>query len=351
MLKKTLIGSCLSVTMLANVHAAELGKPISVTIDVPNYGLQAAVKTQKEITLMNILLSPEQQRILDSYNPAKASFALNRDSTLPSEAQLGMGNVPVLDQGRHGTCVTFATSAAIDAVIGQGDHVSQLCSLELGKTLENNGYEPSGWDGSWGYIVTDQYLRFGAISLKDQRSQGCAGTKEYPTDAQNNTGNNMSLREYKSLSNDLNNYFYIDHLMNFDQRLSSNFNNEKIELVVKEIKEAIHAGNRVTFGTILKIPSRELCTVGACATHNKRNDTWALTSEVDNPSNQQGGHEMVITGYDDTATAVDHDGKIHRGLFTLRNSWGASVGDNGNFYMTYDYFKKFAGEAQVIVKR
>lgn len=351
MLKKTLLASCLSVTMLANVYAVQLGKPISVTIDVPHKGLQGPV-TQKEIVLMNILLTPEQQRILNSYNPKESSLALiNKDSSLPSQVQLGMGSVPVLDQGRHGTCVTFATSAAIDATIDKGDYVSQLCSLELGKVLQENGYEPSGWDGSWGYIVTDQYLRFGAVSMKDQREQGCAGVKEYPRDAESNTGVAMKLREYKSLSEDLNYYFYVNPLMNFDQRLSKDVNNEKIEFVVKEIKEALHSGNRVTFGTILIIPPRDKCTVGACATHNATNDTWALTSELDLPNNGQGGHEMVITGYDDNATAIDHDGKTHKGLFTLRNSWGANVGDKGNFYMTYDYFKKFAGEAQVIAKR
>ena len=31
------------------------------------------------------------------------------------------------------------------------------------------------------------------------------------------------------------------------------------------------------------------------------------------------GHEMVIVGYDDNATAVDNTGKEHRGLLKLRN--------------------------------
>ena len=69
---------------------------------------------------------------------------------LSSSIDLGMNNVPVLDQGSHGTCVTFATTAAVDAVLGKGDYVSQLCNLELGATLEQFGYYPSGWDGSFG---------------------------------------------------------------------------------------------------------------------------------------------------------------------------------------------------------
>jgi len=41
------------------------------------------------------------------------------------------------------------------------------------------------------------------------------------------------------------------------------------------------------------------------------------------------GHEMLITGYDDNAVAKDENGYEHRGLLTLRNSWGEDVGDHG----------------------
>ena len=40
-----------------------------------------------------------------------------------------------------------------------------------------------------------------------------------------------------------------------------------------------------------------------------------------------GGHSMAIVGYDDT-----------RRVFIVRNSWGESWGDNGYFYLSYDYF-------------
>ena len=59
---------------------------------------------------------------------------------------------------------------------------------------------------------------------------------------------------------------------------------------------------------------------------------------------------MIITGYDDKAVAYDLNGKQHVGLLTLRNSWSENAGDNGNYYMTYDYFKKYASEAQAIIE-
>ena len=60
------------------------------------------------------------------------------------------------------------------------------------------------------------------------------------------------------------------------------------------------------------------------------------------------GHEMIITGYDDRAVAIDDHGRAHKGLLTLRNSWGALAGDKGDFYMSYDYFKAFVMEVQRI---
>ena len=35
---------------------------------------------------------------------------------------------------------------------------------------------------------------------------------------------------------------------------------------------------------------------------------------------------------------IDKNGLEHKGLITLRNSWGENAGDKGNFYMSYDYF-------------
>jgi C1A family cysteine protease len=91
--------------------------------------------------------------------------------------------------------------------------------------------------------------------------------------------------------------------------------------------------------------------MGAVGTHNAKDDTWVLTPEIARDiylRPQFGGHEMVITGYDDNAASVDDQGREHKGLFTLRNSWGDQFGDKGNFYMSYDYFKVLSIEVQRI---
>src|SRR5690606_15649749 len=112
----------------------------------------------------------------------------------------------------------------------------------------------------------------------------------------------------------------------------------KANAVMQNVKKALStplAGrqSRVTFGVLL--PTSH-CFVGACAKYHKKNDTWALTDAInyDILMPQLDGHEMVITGYDDNAVVTDNEGSMHRGILTLRNSWGAEVGDEGNFYMT-----------------
>jgi hypothetical protein len=118
---------------------------------------------------------------------------------------------------------------------------------------------------------------------------------------------------------------------------------------INEIKAALNEKDRVTFAVLLL--DFDLGTMGAVGTHNAQFDTWVLTPEIarDIYSNPLfGGHEMVITGYDDDAVATDAKGRQHKGLFTLRNSWGEQYGDKGNFYMSYDYFKVLVIEAQRI---
>lgn len=336
--------SILSAALLsANAFAIDMGKPVKTQVLVTKPGTTGTQK--KDVMVMKVNLTPKQQRALFSFQPKKT---LGKTSKLPPKAFVGMNDVPVLDQGRHGSCVTFATTAAIDAVIGKGDYVSQLCNLELGSYLENKGYMPSGWNGSFGPWILDQAMRFGIISKENQTTKSCAGVTEYPTYEWDNEGKEMSIDSFKEMSEDLGDRMYWYPLMNEFQRFENQFaDTDQAEKVLIQVKEALAKGNRATFGTFLAV--NPYCSAGACASYNTKQDTWALTRDIELPPYFTAGHEMVIIGYDDDAIATDNDGKKHRGLLTLRNSWGSDVGDNGNFYMTYDYFMKFVGEVHVIV--
>lgn len=265
-----------------------------------------------------------------------------------SVVQLGMNGVPVLNQGQHGTCATFANTAAVDAVLEKGDYVSQLCQLQLGNYLENNGYYPSGWDGSLGPIVLNQMSMFGIINKKTESQQGCGGLTAYPMYGPDPL-NPMTPDSYHNYSEGIaDRYFSWSPILDVNDVM---FNEYQSETTLAQVKNALSKGERVTFGVLLF--NFEQGSVGAVGTRNSKNDTWILTPEFMNDLQNDpefGGHEMVITGYDDNAVAKDKEGRTYKGLLTLRNSWGKSAGDKGNFYMSYDYFKMLTIEAQRIRK-
>ncbi|HTM64481.1 MAG TPA: C1 family peptidase [Gammaproteobacteria bacterium] len=350
-MKKNILAATLAVTTMlaAPVYAYEFTDTIQTPVDIKSTGKAfRSSQQQKDVTILKVKLSEKELRALEYRTPVKSSkrsFALSR---MPASIQLGMNGVPVLDQGRHGSCVTFADSAAINAILGKGDYISQLCSLELGTHLEKNGYIPSGWNGSWGPMVLEQMMRFGVVSKEAQLTKSCASLSEYPLKDKNNLGNEMALTEYKSLSENINTKVYWTHLFSNDQVFDWKTDAPaKMQEVLANVKKAIANGHRLTFGTFLIL--QEGCHAGACASFKASKDTWALTSNLETPPYEVGGHELVITGYDDNAVAYDEFGGKHQGLLTLRNSWGADAGNNGDYYMSYDYFVKYANEVQEII--
>ena len=249
---------------------------------------------------------------------------------LPNKIKLGMANVPVLDQGRHGSCVTFAVTAALDALDNLGDYYSQLCFLQLGSYLFQQGMGSSGWDGLNGYTALKRIDDYGLMNKQQEQKKGCGGLNAYPS-YKSHTGE-MSIEEY--------------HLYAKNPRFTYRTIFEKSEDKTNLIKQSLNAGHRLLVGVLL--PKVDLGTAGAVGWHSYFNDTWVLTDEIKNAlkTNQLlPGHMLVITGYDDTLIARDTNGKAHKGLFILRNSWGSYVGDSGTFYMSYDYMNALAHSA------
>jgi C1A family cysteine protease len=64
---------------------------------------------------------------------------------------------------------------------------------------------------------------------------------------------------------------------------------------------------------------------------------WIL--DLPQPEEQvQGGHAILCVGYDDNKEYETRNG-TKKGCFIIRNSWGAEWGENGYFYMTYDFIQ------------
>lgn len=335
----TLLALLLSGTAFA--EDIEIIGDIKQTIKTPLNRAQAMSQTpaNHSISLLRLSLSSHAKeaitaRIEKVQNTSEAHIS---SPNYPSQIQLGMNGVPVLDQGSFGTCVTFATTAVIDAIYGKGDYISQLCQLELGSYLERNTYTSSGWNGSWGRIVLSQMDVFGIVPKSYQTTSGCADLYEYPNLGEKPL-NELSVTDYHQISQPLApDQVAWSSLIEAYQVSSDQVDLDKLLL---EVKRALIAGDRLTFGLLLLDFDQGV--VGAVGTSHEKFDTWVLSPEIARDINEQtefAGHEMIITGYDDNAIARDPQGRIYRGLLTLRNSWGGKVGDKGNFYMSYDYFK------------
>lgn len=264
-----------------------------------------------------------------------------------ARVNLGMNATPVLDQGAHGSCVTFAITGAFDALTGKGDYISQLCSLELGDYLARKGLlELSGWNGSYGELVLNQLNHYGVVLKSYQVDYGCAGVKLYPLFNEQNTGRPMSSAEYTANSLSLSRYGSWEVLLNAEDAFTTNHNPAQL---LSTVKKHLREGKRVTFGMLL---DESVGGAGALGANKVEGDTWVVTPEIAKRAKKEGlqaGHEMIIIGYDDNATARAQNGELSKGLLIVRNSWGMRAGDKGNYYVSYDYFKAFSDEAQVII--
>lgn len=294
-------------------------------------------QSNKVIQLMEIQLSDAEkelieQRAKDFQKQSHSSVprAVLTDA-LPSKVQLGMNNVPVLDQGAHGTCVTFAITGALDATMKKGDYISQLCHLQLGSYMQRFGYGVSGWNGSYGINVINQIQQYGIVNTVKQQSMGCGGLTVYPTYSAHDDNSFIEPAQFSKLSE-----WVFGQSVNWSA-VPKNY------LAITLVKRSLYAGNRVVFGTLL--PHFEQGIGGAMGKYHAwaTNDTWILTADILRDARQaKAAHEMIITGYDDNAEITDSQGKKHKGLFTVRNSWGPWFGDQGDFYMSYDYFNLLA---------
>lgn len=293
------------------------------------------------IQYLHYHLSSQAQQWLADHIDDTFDATTFKSTTLPSQVSLGMNNVPVSNQGVHGSCVTFAIAGAINAIIGHTQYVSELCNLSLGKYL-NSIYPnyPSGWDGSSARNLFYQLNTYGFNSRDTESKYGCAGVYKYPKNNINNTGKPMSIDNFKEHSESITNRIDYHPILGLTESLS-----DKTAATndIDRVKSALNDGHRIALGFFLYTDS----TNGAHGTYHTKNDSWVITKDIITSAKLKkirSGHELVITGYDDNAVINGPDCSFHRGVFTLRNSWGKLAGDKGDYYMSYDYFSKMTNE-------
>lgn len=259
---------------------------------------------------------------------------------LPNKVQLGMNGVPVYDQGGYGTCVTFATSAALEAKAKKGNYISQYCLLQLSSYMAKNTYKDAWWEGTYAEEALNSIEATGVIPKNKQSQCGKLGEYVPYTDdfdlltfGQKIPEDNISLEKYHKLS----------EVVDFTHKaIDVSIPTQALFLVKTELASS----HRTLLGFVVTSAFPK-------STHITSGDTWALSSEdvrtlMESVSNL-GMHEIIITGYDDKAVAYDSQGNKHVGLLKVRNSWGTDSGDHGDYYMSYDYFKAFVSDLQVII--
>ena len=227
-----------------------------------------------------------------------------------TSVDLGMANVPVLDQGQYGTCVTFASTAALDARLDQADFIDQQCNLALNSYLGNNY-----WDGANDATqILAPIKKYGIVSKGH-----CFGTT-YADPSQT-----VSPTLYKTISN-----------KSFANQINYTYTGTANASIVKA---ALKAGHRVAIGTALADTSDPISVNGfnvkiKGSSANYDGGLWAC-QQPGNSSNycsvKNAGHEVVVIGYDD-----------NQQLFKIRNSWGTAAGQKGDYYMTYAFFNAMA---------
>lgn len=312
-------------------------------------------------------------------NPYISKQVISSDNNviLPPSVQLGMNGVPVFDQGwEWGTCDTFAITEAIDALYSlRGDQaISQICYLQLTRSLYPTSMGINWWDSGWEFLELMTLEHYGYWTQQDQKNiqingkPACGGLDKYPASSDSafidlpsfsdpndlrqkimqqqqkdgGIGEPMSISVFQQHSNRL--------FKNSDWNMITNDPSLQPDQVLQQIKISLSQGNRLVFSMYLDAYLNDHArNMGALAFYNEKQDTWVLTQQIEtdiqlHPENFV-GHDMVITGYDDnTCVSYIDEGQIKQecGLLKIRNSGGEQLGDHGDFYMSYDYFRALA---------
>ena len=317
---------------------------VAHTVNIARHS-HTAVRNSTPITIQlpSIQLSTIEKQTLKTRMSIPYT-AMPMAQELPIAHHLNMHHTPVLDQGMHGSCVMFAVTGVLNSLLHGGDFISQLCQLELGSYLAIHDKSPvSGWDGAWADTTLSHIDKYGVISKRHQEQSGCADVYQYPIDNPNNQGSPMSTAQFTEHSFPIGNMIEWTPLITQQDSLYNTHNTPAN--FVWMIKESLAKGHFITMGFLIddNIPG-----AGTQGHYKAEYDTWMMTPEIYNDAMRDAissAHEIIIIGYDDSIQVKDDEGHSNTGVFILRNSWSEEAGDQGNYYMTYDYFSHLVLDA------
>jgi C1A family cysteine protease len=256
-------------------------------------------------------------------------------------------NSSVLDQGVTNTCVTFSTLAAMGILKdANSEYYSISCNLNLGNYLHNNDtykyypslvnavnndtmvtkYYPSGWKGTTQSIVNTQINEFGILD----QNKSC-GNEYYYLDDHTNIVNPQDFDQYKQ-----------SDIPTITQKCSiydKSLSDCDPLSIVSDIKNIIDTNSLALLSFKIFESGDQLLGLDSSYyqfdTNGRNTNVWLLSDDVkkciDTNSCVSGTHDIMIFGY------IDDPKNSKNGLLVMRNSWGESSGDKGNYYITYEY--------------
>jgi C1A family cysteine protease len=223
---------------------------------------------------------------------------LAKPVTLPlTRCDLSQYLGPVKDQGQLGACTGFAYAGIREFLnnkkgpLPAGTQPAVFAPLYLyykERQLENNINEDSGAEPRDGCKV----LLNSGVCLENQDQYNIANYQTAPTPEMETEAGQYKILSYHRAMN------------------------------LQELKNALAQG---------------LCASVAMDVYESFEGNYTASSgEMKMPAKNEdllGGHEVIAFGYDDNHTNYDNT----KGAVHIRNSWGATWGQSGNFWMPYSY--------------
>lgn len=93
----------ISFSVFATPHVSFDGSTTHIIAKTPIRGSGLKTASTKHVTLLKIKLSNDVKKAIQKNASHAMQMQMSTTKTLPSLVQLGMNNVPVLDQGNQGT--------------------------------------------------------------------------------------------------------------------------------------------------------------------------------------------------------------------------------------------------------
>jgi C1A family cysteine protease len=269
-------------------------------------------------TLAGLLLATTAQaqtptfEIMGYFTGAKLATADQRQAfpkaaakrgLMPTKVDLSALMPPVGDQGKQGSCVAWSSTYAL-----RGYYVAKNDRLQVTNPQNQPSpayvYNHANFDKG---IITCRAAGMQVFHALDILRAGVVSMAEMPYDQENCSPAPDVAMQTRAKKFRIDAWEYID------------------PTDIETIKGYLSAGNPVEFAMNLA-PSFPMFRGGGVYSRPG--------TEQQDPN---GGHAMVLIGYDDSRKA-----------FLLQNSWSTGWGDKGRALISYDTFKSDASEAYVV---